>query len=82
MVGKSKKMIFSNLLERVQRKLKGWKALTLSQGALEILIKSIVQAIPTYVMSYFSIPVSICHEIESAINRYWWGGSEDKRKIH
>lgn len=82
MVGKSKKNIFSCLLDRVQKKLKGWKALTLSQRAREILIKCIAQAIPTYIMSCFAIPISICHDIKSAISRYWWGGCDTQRKIH
>lgn len=82
MVGKSKKAIFSNLLDRLQRKLRGWKALKLSQTAREVLIKSIAQALPTYVMSCFAIPISIFHDMESIISNYWWGGCEEKRKIH
>lgn len=74
MIGKSKKSIFSNSLDRVQRKLKGWKALTLSQGAREILIKLIAQALPAYIMRCFTVPNYICHDIKSTISKYWWGG--------
>lgn len=75
-MGKSKKRIFSNLLDKLQKKLKGWKALTLSQGTREVLIKSIAQALPIYVMSCFALPMSICHDLESIISNYWWGGCD------
>lgn len=33
-------------------------------------------------MSCFSVPISICQDMESIISNYWWGGCDDKRKIH
>lgn len=81
-VGKSKKQIFANLLDKLQKKLRGWKALTLSQGARKVLIKSIAQAFPTYLICCFALPMSICHDLESIINNYWWDGCEDVRNIH
>ena len=42
------------------------------QGGKEVLIKSIVKAIPTYAMSCFIIPVNIIEEIEGACARFWW----------
>lgn len=53
-----------------------------SQGARDILLKSIAQVIPTYIMSYFAIPTSVCDGLEFLMSRYWCRGDEDKRKIH
>jgi len=47
-----------------------------------VLIRAVIQALPTYVMSVFLIPQSICDKIEQAICKFWWGGTEDRRKIH
>ncbi|GAU34295.1 hypothetical protein TSUD_20010 [Trifolium subterraneum] len=38
----------------------------------EIMIKSVLQAIPSYVMSMFILPASLIHDIEKMINVFWW----------
>ena len=62
--------------------MQGWKEKLLSQARREILIKAVVQAIPTYTMSCFKLPVGLCSEIESLIRRFWWGQKGERRKIH
>ena len=41
-----------------------------------------MQAIPTFTMSCFKIPLSLCNDIESLIMKFWWGYKVDHRKIH
>ena len=57
-VGKGKKASFSYIKERVWQKLQGWEGKLLSQAGREVLIKSAIQAIPTYVMGCFKIPLA------------------------
>uniref|UniRef100_A0A2N9J5Z6 RNase H type-1 domain-containing protein n=1 Tax=Fagus sylvatica TaxID=28930 RepID=A0A2N9J5Z6_FAGSY len=82
LVGKEKITCFSQIKERVWSKIKGWKEKLLSQAGREILIKAVVQAIPTYTMNCFKLPVTLCKDIEGLIRRFWWGQKGDERKIH
>ena len=63
MVGRKKEEIFIYIKERIWGKLQGWKEKLLSQDGREVLLKAIVQAIPTFAMSCFQLPMSLCHEI-------------------
>ena len=47
-----------------------------------MLIKSIVQVIPTYAMSCFIILDTIVKEIEAACARFWWGSTPEHRRVH
>ncbi|XP_055961043.1 uncharacterized protein LOC130015280 [Mercurialis annua] len=81
MVGRSKKHIFGFLRDRLHKRVLGWKENFLSKAGREVLIKSIAQSIPTYMMSCFALPVSFCNDMQSIISRFWWSGTDDKRKI-
>ena len=70
-VGKSKRERFDYIKERVWRKLQGWEESLLSQAGREVLIKVVVQAIPTYTMCCFKLPLGLCNEIEKLIRGFW-----------
>jgi hypothetical protein len=63
LVGRSKKMTFAGIQGRVCKKLKGWKEKFLSQAGREVLLKVVVQAIPTYSMSIFRLPKTLCNNL-------------------
>nr|XP_023894138.1 uncharacterized protein LOC112006071 [Quercus suber] len=65
MVGRHKKASFGKIKQRVWKRLQGWEGKLLSQAGREVLIKSVIQAIPTYTMSCFKFPITLCHEIEA-----------------
>ena len=46
LVGRNKKASFNYIKERIWRKIQGWKEKLLSQVGRDILIKTVVQAIP------------------------------------
>ena len=81
-MGRNKKASFNYIKERVWKKLQGWKEKLLSQAGREILIKAVVQAIPTYTMSCFKLSLGLCPEIESLVRKFWWGQKGERRKVH
>ena len=81
-MGWNKKKSFSVIKERIWKKLKGWKEKLLSQAGREVLIKAVIQAIPTYTMSCFKLPKSLVQDIESLIRKFWWGYRGEQRIIH
>lgn len=67
---------------RVWKRLNDWKVHFLSLAGKEILIKAVFQVIPTYCMSVFSLPISLCKELNGLMQRFWWGHKENNSKIH
>lgn len=82
MVGRNKKEGFNYIKEKIWGKLQGWESRLLSQVGGEVLIKAVIQAIPTFTMGCFKIPLGLCHNIEAMIKKFWWGQWGDRRKIH
>ena len=80
-IGKSKTEVFAKIKERVGKKLSSWREKLLSIGGKEVLIKVVVQAIPTYTMSCFQLPKGLCDEMEGMMRRFWWGQRQKETKI-
>ena len=60
----------------------GWCGREASCAGREILLKTVAQAVPTYSMSCFLLPVNTCNKMRTAIANYWWGSSADNRPAH
>lgn len=69
------------LQERFHKRMTFWKEKDISAAGKEILIKSIAQALPTYVMSVFKLPLTLCDDLMKRIRSYWWGAEQGKRKV-
>lgn len=78
--GKSKVGTFKELQENITKRVLGWKEKFICTARQEILIKTVAQVIPTYSMSLFKLPQSICDSINSMIARYWWGSKQKGEK--
>ena len=72
LVGRDRRRAFREIKDRMMEIVKSWCNKTLSQGGKEVFIKSILQAIPTYIMSCFLLPRSFCEDLNSIIKNYWW----------
>jgi hypothetical protein len=64
---------FQNIIEKMKSKVEGWRAKSLSQAGKLVLIKSVATAIPSYAMSTFLLPKSICNQLDKVFKNFWWG---------
>jgi hypothetical protein len=64
LLGASRKAAFQPLIDKVISKIPGWRSKTLSQAAQTVLIKFVAVAIPTYAMSTFLLPSSLCKTLD------------------
>jgi len=83
MIGRSKHATFKFIKDRILNKINSWSSRCLSQAEREVLIKSVLQSIPSYVMSVSLLPRSLINEIEKMLNSFWWGhNSANSRGLH
>lgn len=54
----------------------------MNKAGKEILVKTVVQALPQSAMSIFKIPISIRRAIEQRIASFWWKQTATKAGIH
>ena len=57
--------IWNPILEKVEKKLSGWKCLYLSKGGRLMLLKSVLSSLSTYFLSLFTIPKFVAARLES-----------------
>ena len=69
-VGVDRSDCFQHLIDRVLGRIRGWKEKLLSYGGREVLLKAVIQAIPSYAMSVFKLPKQVCNAITTAMSKY------------
>ncbi|CAH9109352.1 unnamed protein product [Cuscuta europaea] len=78
MVGRSKRKILDYLRQRIVNRIQSWNNQFLSRAGREVLLKSVVQAMPNYAMNVFLFPKDLCREMEVLMNAFWWMGQSGK----
>jgi hypothetical protein len=63
---------FKSTKERLAKRSTRWAERFMSSGAKEVLIKSVAQDIPTYVMGVFKLLGNLCEEMTRMIHYFWW----------
>jgi hypothetical protein len=81
-IGRAATASFKFLAERVWRSATSSSGRPLSCAGKEAWRKSVVQAIPNYIMSCFQVPVLICDKMVGSIADHWWGFEDGRKKMH
>lgn len=72
MVEKGKKASFQYIKYKINLRIEGWSMRFLSQEGKEVLIKSILQALPTYAMTCFLLPKKFFGDLDRLTANFWW----------
>lgn len=73
---------FSIILDRMDKRLQGWKTRYLSLAGRQVLAQSVLSTIPYYQMQTTSIPVGVCDAMDKKIRAFVWGSKAGERKVH
>ncbi|KAL9685260.1 hypothetical protein QQ045_022708 [Rhodiola kirilowii] len=74
--------VFKFIVDSTWRKVLSWKELQLSAAGKEVLLKSVLQALPTYAMMCYKLPDSVCKRLAGIIRKFWWTNGGENRGIH
>lgn len=77
--GRMKNEKFQPIMDRFGKRCNNWNENFMSQAAKEVNVKSVAQALPTYVMGIFKLNQSFCENYEKIIRDFWWGGTRKTR---
>jgi hypothetical protein len=80
--GRSPTATFNFLYDMIWKRINGVTDRPMSRAGKEAFLKAVIQAIPTFVMSCFQIPIANCDKMRAAIANQWWGVEEGKKKMH
>ncbi len=73
------KLIWNPIIERMEKRLVGWKRLYLSKGGKVTLIKSTLSSLPTYFLYLFPIPTKVAHWLEKIQRDFLWNGMGEEK---
>jgi hypothetical protein len=80
--GRMKDGKFQPIKETIMKKFSDYAEKYSSSGAKDVLIKAVIQAIPTYPMSVFQFSAGFCEELMKLIRDFWWVDENERRKMH
>ncbi|KAF5469490.1 hypothetical protein F2P56_013557 [Juglans regia] len=82
LVGRQKNSAFKGIIDRIWGKLNSWQSKFSSEAGKEILLKAVIQALPTLCMGLFRLQKTLCHQITNMMQNCFWGHHDSSQKIH
>ena len=80
--GRMKAEQFQPINDKLSKRMSDWNEKYMSSGAKEVLIKSVAQALPTYIMGVFKMTDKFCDDYTRMVCNFWWGHDNGERKVH
>ena len=79
--GRRKRDIFASIVDRIRQRSHSWSSRYLSSAGKLVPLKTVLAALPSYAMSCFNLPKSLCNQIQSAMTRFWWDATPAVKKL-
>lgn len=76
-----KSKLLGFIKDKLQGRLIGWFAKSLSHGGKIFSLNQLALVLPVYAMSVFKLPKDLCDKITSAMIEFWWSSGDNKEKI-
>ena len=80
MIGRRNKLHWRPLIERIQKRLTGWRGKLLSLRVRITIINVVFSSIPTYFLSFFPLSRWVERKIDSIRRKVLWGGTQKEEK--
>ena len=71
--------IWNGILVKIEKELARWKVQYLSLGGRVILINSVLDSLPTYVMSLFPIPAKVVKKLDKLRRNFLWKSNKEEK---
>ena len=77
----SSRAVWEPMISKFVAKLSKWNQKNLSMGGRVTLIKSVLNALPIYLLSFFKIPQRVVDKLVSLQRNFMWGGNHQLKRI-
>ncbi|KAL9685061.1 hypothetical protein QQ045_022507 [Rhodiola kirilowii] len=81
-VSRCRSQTMQGIIDKMRNKTGSWQSVMLSQGGRQVLIQTVLQAIPQYWLSCFLLPDKVIKQIHSMITNFWWCHSGKTKGVH
>ncbi|WMV45676.1 hypothetical protein MTR67_039061 [Solanum verrucosum] len=71
--------IWDNIVEKTEKRLAIWKAQYISFGGRHILINFVLDSLPIYVISLFTIPAKVAKKLDKLRRDFLWHGCKENK---
>ncbi|KAG2674106.1 hypothetical protein I3760_13G120400 [Carya illinoinensis] len=79
--GRLTSRVLEPLIEKIQKKVAGWKLHLLSQGGRLTLIKHVLSCMTTHHLAVLNVPMKIFKKLNSLISTFFWGELNGKSRM-
>ncbi|XP_060202715.1 uncharacterized protein LOC132631129 [Lycium barbarum] len=77
-----RKVYYNDLIKRVKDRLQNWKERLLSFGGKAVLINSVLQSMPMYLLSAMAPTKYTLNELHKIFARFYWSNKEEGKSRH
>ena len=81
-LGRSKVQVFGFVQERLNKRVSGWTFRFFTKGGKEVIIKSVIMALPNHVMCVYRLPKDTVKKLTSAVAQFCWSPGGSTRGMH